>query len=147
MPLWAAMGAPELLVLFRRFPEAAVRHALPALVFDLLRSAPLAELPPPLELVLLAWMDQVGLGPKASPFEVQRALVETYRAAPISTELRTALAEALRGASVEGTAETARAFASFVGTRASRPDPQLRVRATVRAGPLARFALEETSHD
>lgn len=141
------MGAPELLALLRSFPEAAVRHALPALVFDLLRAAPQAELPPPLEQVLLGWMDQAGLGPGATPVEIRRALVETYRAAPIATDLRTALSEALRGASLEGTADTARAFASFVGTRAPQPSAPLPVRATVRAGPLARFALEERSHD
>lgn len=141
------MGAPELLALLLRFPEAEVRHALPALVFDLLRVAPDAELPPPLELVLLSWMDQAGLGPDAAPAEVQRALVETYRAAPISTELRTALAEALRSASVDGTAETALAFASFIGTRSAPTPLPAPTRASVRAGPLARFALEERSHD
>lgn len=144
------MGAPEMLALFRRFPEAAVRHALPAIVFDLLRAAPQAELPPPLELALLRWMDQVGLGPAAAPADVERALIATYRRAPISPLLRTALAEALWGESAQGAAEAARAVAVFLGSSDARAEPprsSSSVRAKVRAGPLARFALEENSHD
>lgn len=144
------MGAPELLALLQRFPESEVRHALPALAFDLLSAAPQAALPPPLELVLLRWMDQVGLGPSAAPVDVERALIATYRRAPISLPLRTALAEALRGESAQGAAQAARAFAAFLGNsdaRAQPPQSPPSVRAKVRAGPFARFALEETSHD
>ena len=87
------MSAASILAVFQRFERDDVVHALPALAFDLMASAPDVEVPDSVGEVVRTWMQGRGLTAASTADDVVAALKRTYADRPITFELRAALNE------------------------------------------------------
>lgn len=125
-----------------RFSSGDIEHAIPLLVATFLAAEPELVIPAPVQIVVLEWMTQSGLGPNATVSELATALAQTYAARPVNAELRLGLCE-MFGELLDTSTESTRArSAALVGVARStfeaRAEPAT---GAVRASPIAAFAL------